>query len=98
MGDRKTIIENFHIDQGVMTATSHHNPVFGSSYYNSTAGHAVYGHASMAIQVDARDCRICSRILPLAAIRQRGIAHSVDHHGSVMPGSNGSLDGDVVPS
>src|ERR1700730_4778466 len=98
MGDHKTVIEDFHIDQGVMAAISHHDPVFGSPYYNPTARHAVYSHASMAIQVDARDCRIGSRILPLAAIRQRGIAHSVDHHGSVMPGSTGSLDGDVVLS
>src|ERR1700722_13968579 len=96
MGDRKTVIEDFHIDQGVMAATSHHDSIFGSSYHNSTARHAVYRHATMAIQVDARTHASGGRILPLPAIRQRGIASSVDHHGSVMPGSARSLDSDVV--
>src|SRR6266700_5395867 len=96
MGDRITVIEDFHIDQGVVAATSHRDPFLVSPYYNSTACHAVYSHASMAIQVNARARASGSRILPLAAIRQRCIAPPVDHHGSVMPGSTGSFDSDVV--
>ena len=71
-----------------MAAISHHDPISGSSYYNSTARHAVYSHASMAVQVNAWTHASGGRILPLAAIRQRDIAPSVDHHGSVMPGSS----------
>jgi hypothetical protein len=86
MGDSVTVVKYFHVAQRVMAAIPHHHPVLRSAHHNSTARHAVYGHARMAVQVNARARVRGSRVPGLAAIGQRRIAPSIDDHGAVPPG------------
>src|SRR5262249_11095475 len=92
----EAIIEDLHIEQGVMMAVTHNDPGPCATDHDPAEGHSVDDDARMTIQIYARGRAGDRRIPRLAAVGQRSVAPSVDHHGTVVPGSGGPLDDDVI--